>query len=316
MSNLQEKIKKFLLLSDEDADLLAAGDFKSLLVQNKEAVVRVGILYAGVLAAVLIYLSLFSVFGAFGRLILLSLFFGTAALVVFTHRDEFLSLLKYPLFSYFFAGIFALVALSAFSDISSQGSFISKLLALLIIGGAAGGIYTLRAKLAEFGISTLQTAVLALVGCSLLLSLQTVGIRFVSDQDFSNAQRRSEARRLRDAEQMRHNHASMKACASEEECRKLNMKKNTYYSQYEEVAQEACEVAVAKEISGRFEWTVSAKDYKFGGYEVDVLKDEITLTGDRAQLIGRNGVKTKIFYSCRYNTRKKTSLASVRTVQP
>lgn len=92
----------------------------------------------------------------------------------------------------------------------------------------------------------------------------------------------------------------------------MNTKKNSYYAEYEEFAQEACENAVAKEIPGRFEWTVSAKDYKFTSYEVDVLKDDILLIGDRAQLIANDGTKTKITYTCHYNTKKKTTTAAIQ----
>ena len=87
---------------------------------------------------------------------------------------------------------------------------------------------------------------------------------------------------------------------------------NTYYAQYEEISQELCESAVAKEIPGRFEWTVSAKDYKFDRYEVDILKDEIILSGNRAQLIAGNSARMKISYTCRYNTKKKTAQASIQ----
>ena len=312
MSNLQEKIKEILLLSDDDADLLLNGDFKGLMSQNKEAVVRIGIVYGGVLAGVLLYLALFSVFGAMGRLVLTALFFGLTGGAAFVYRKDALALLKYPVFSYFFIGVFALVALSMFSEISAQGSFFSKLLTLLVIGGAIGGAYTLREKMAEFGVSKLQIAGSILAVSALFMSLQAAGIQFVVDSEIAMAQRRSEARRSRDAEQMRRNQASMKMCSSEEECRKMNTKKNSYYAQYEDIAQELCEIAVSKEMPGRFEWSVSAKDYKFNRYEVDVLKDEISLFGDRAYLIGNDSSRTKVVYTCRYNTKKKTSLAAVQ----
>ncbi len=312
MSDMKEKIKGFLLLSDEDVVFLYDGNFKGLLNRNKEACVRMGILYGCVLIAVLLYLSLFSVLGAFGKLVSAGLFFGSVALAGWMRRKDLATLSEYPVFSYSVTGIFFLIALSLLSDISSQGSFLSVFLALLILGGIVGGFYTLRRPAAEFGISTVQGIGLALAACSVLFSLQMAGIQFVTDQEISTAQRRSEARRHRDAEQMRNNQASMKVCASEEECRKMHMKKNTYYAQYEEISQELCESAVAKEITGRFEWTVSAKDYKFDRYEVDILKDEIILSGNRARLIGGNGVKTNISYTCRYNTKRKTCQASVQ----
>ena len=208
------------------------------------------------------------------------------------------------------------MALTLFSGISSQGAFLSKLLMLLIIGGIGGCCYTFRQKARDFGLSVLHIVVVSLVAVSFLFSLQLTGIRFSTDQEILMTQRRSEMRRQRDAEQAQQNSASTKMCSSEEECRKMNMKKNSYYAQYEEVAQEICERAVAKEISGRFEWTVSAKDYKFNRYEVDVLKDEITLFGDNAQLINNKGERTKVMYACRYNTKKKTGKASVKPARP
>lgn len=312
MQNLQEKIKEKLLLADEDVEPLLQGDIKTLLSRNKEAAVRVALACGGCFVGLLIFLSVFSVFGAFGKIILIGAFFGTFGIMVLKHKADLLRATQYPVLSYFLIGFFGLMALSMFSSVSSQGSFFSKLLMLLVIGGVVGGIYTVRSKIADLGVSVLQLVVAGLVVCSLLLSLQATAIQFSIDQEISMAQQRSEMRRQRDAEQMRHNQASTKVCSSEEECRKMNMKKNSYYAQYEEVAQEVCESAVAKEISGRFEWTVSAKDYKFNKYEVDVLKDEITLFGDRANLIANDGARTQLVYTCRYNTKKKTAQAAAR----
>ncbi len=312
MQNLQEKIKEMLLLSDNDIEPLLKGDFKTLLSQNKEAAIRTGIAFAGVLIAVLLFLSLFSFFGAFGKIVLVGLFFGTVGLIAFLHRNDLLEKTKYPICSYFLVCIFGLMMLSMFSSVSTQGSFFSKLLMLLILGSIGAGVYIVRPKATEAGASLMQLIVVALAAGTLLLSLQVSAIQFSVDQELSMAQRRSEMRRQRDAEQMSRNQASMKICASEEECRKMNTKKNSYYSEYEDAAQEICESAVAKEMPGRFEWTVSAKDYKFNKYEVDVLKDEITLFGDRAQLISNGGAKQKVAYACRYNTKKKTAAASVQ----
>ena len=312
MADMKEKLKEFLLLTDEDVASLSNGDFKALLYQNKEACVRIAILYGIVLIAVLVYLSLFSVFGCFGKLVLAGLFFGSIGFAGWKVRADLTKMTEYPVVSYSVIGFFFLIVLSLLSDISSNGSFLSAFLALLILGGAGGCLYAFRQKTAEFGISTVQCIGAALIVCSLLFSIQAAGIQYVNDQDISMARSRSEARRLRDAAKMRGNQASMKVCTSEAECRKMNMKKNAYYEQFEETAQELCEVAVAREIPGRFEWTVSAKDYKFDRYEVDVLKDEITLFGDRAQMIRSRGAKVKISYSCRYNTKKKSTQVSVQ----
>ena len=199
-----------------------------------------------------------------------------------------------------------------FSDISSQGSFLSKLMLFMIVAGVGAGAYTARQVAAGYGVNLIQLVVVALFAGGFLLSLQAAAVQFGLDREVAVAQQRQEMRRLREAEKMRMNNASTKICSTDEECRKMNTKKNSYYAEYEEYAQEACENAVAKEIPGRFEWTVSAKDYKFTSYEVDVLKDDILLIGDRAQLISNNGIKTKISYTCHYNTKKKTTVAAIQ----
>ena len=312
LQDLQEKVKKALLLTDEDIPLLLNCDFKTLLVQNKEAAIRSIVAYIGILVAILLYLGIFSFFGAFVEFLLTALFFGAIAAGVLLKKDTVRELTQYPLFAYLAISVFGLMVLFLFSSISSQGSFFFKFLFLLIACGIGGGIYSFRDKAAAFNLSVLQLVVIGLFAGAFISSLQMSAIRFINDAEIEMAQQRSEMRRRRDAEQMSINQASMKVCSSEEECRKMNMKKNAYYSSYEEVAQETCEAAVSKEISGRFEWTVSPKDYKFNRYEVDVLKDEITLFGDSARLIANNNAKTNVTYSCKYNTKKKTAKASVQ----
>lgn len=315
MQGLLEKIKEKLLLSDEDVEPLLKGNFKVLLAQNKDGAVRAGIAFVGCLIATLIFLGVFSASGAFFKFILTLGLFGILGAVAFINKASLVEKTRYPVCSYLLMAVFGLITLSMFSDISAQGSFFSKLLLILVLGGLGAGVYTMRQKAAEAGVSAMQMVSAALAAASFLLMLQSTAIRFSIDQEIDLAQRRSEMRRQRDAEKMRNSQASTKLCSSEEECRKMNMKKNSYYEQYEEVAQDVCESAVAKEISGRFEWTVSAKDYKFNKYEVDVLKDEVTLFGDFAQLIANNGGRTKLTYSCRYHTKKKTARASVQPVK-
>lgn len=313
MQNLQEKIKELLLLSDEDVEPLLKGDFKTLLAQNRDAAVRVFILYGSCVVALLLFLSLFSVFGAVGKVLLTFLLFGLIGVPAFLAGEKkVLEATRYPALSYFILSVFALMTLSMFSDISSQGSFLSKALLIMIVVGLGAGAYSVRQKAAERGMTLIQLVSAALAAGAFLLSLQAAGVQFGLDREISMAHRRQEVRRLREAEMMRMNQASTKVCATDEECRKMNTKKNSYYAEYEEAAQESCENAVAKEIPGRFEWTVSAKDYKFTSYEVDVLKDDILLIGDRAQLIDNNGIKTKISYTCHYNTKRKTTVAAVQ----
>lgn len=314
MQNLQEKLKEILLLSDEDVDLFLNGDLKMLLARNKEACIRLGIVYGICLVIVLLFLSLFAVFGAFFKVILSFLFFGALGGAVFLAGiDNVRKMMKYPVFSYYLTGLAGLVALRFFSDIWSQGSFLSACLLLMITAGIAAGAYTLRAKAAEKGFSGIYLIAGGLLSLSFLLSLQAAAVQFGVDMEVAQAQEMSEIRRAREAERMRMSVASSKACATEEECRKMNTKKNSYYAEHEENAQDACERAVAKEIAGRFEWTVSARDYKFTSYQVDVPEDDILLMGDRAQLISNDGIKTKISYSCHYNTKKKTAIASINS---
>lgn len=313
MQNLQEKIKELLLLSDNDIEPLLKGDFKTLLSQNKEGAVRVGIVYGSFIVVLLLFLSLFSVFGAFGKVILSFLMFGLICIPAFLAGEEnVLKATRYPAFSYFLLFVFALITLSMFSDISSEGGFLSKLLLFMIVAGLGAGAYSIRQKAAERGLNLIQLVLVTLMLGGFLLSLQAAAVQFGMDREIAMAHQRQEIRRLREAEQMRMNQASTKVCTTDEECRKMNTKKNSYYAEYEEFAQESCENAVAKEIPGRFEWTVSAKDYKFTSYEVDVLKDDILLIGDRAQLIDNDGTKTKITYTCHYNTKKKTTTAAIQ----
>lgn len=313
MQNLQEKIKDILLLTDEDIELLLRGDLKMLMAQNKEAAVRVGIAYGTVLVVVLVFLLLFSVMGAFGKVLLSFIMFGGLFGVAFLAGEKnVLKATKYPAFSYFFLFVFAVMAWSMFSDVMSGGGFLSNLLAVLIVGGLGFGTYTLREKARERGIATIQLTMVALLLGAFLLSLQVAGVQVGRDNEFERARQAQVIRRQREADKMRAQMASTRICTTDEECRKMNTKKNSYYDEYEDIAQMSCENAVAKDIPGRFEWTVSPKVYKFTRYEIDVLKDDILLIGDSAQLIGNDGTKTPLSYTCHYNTKRKTTTTNIQ----
>ena len=307
MQKLQEKLKELLLLSDSDAALLLRGDFKTLLAHNKEAAVRTAVCYGVVFACFLLYMAVFSVFGVLMKMLLILVLFGSFAGVGYAMGLK----TRYPAILYFLIFLFGILALSMFSDITSEGSFVSELFTVMVLGGLGYGVWALRDKAASLGCSLHQSALAAVMAASLIMSFQSAFIRFGIEQEISYAKQREEARRIREAEKMRMSLASSKPCTSDEECKKMNTKKNTYYAENEETAQTICEQAVSKEIPDRFEWTVGAKEYKFTSYQVDVLNDLITLMGDRAQLIDRNGIRTKLSYTCKFNVKLKTAAATV-----
>lgn len=312
MQKLQEKLKELLLLSDSDAALLLRGDFKTLLAHNKEAAVRTAVCYGFVFACFLLYMAMFSVFGVLIKMLLILVLFGTfAGIGCAMGLKKVLSVTRYPAILYFLLFLFGILALSMFSDITSEGSFISELFSLMVLGGLGYGTWALRDKAAAFGCSIHQSALAAVMAASMIMSFQSAFIRFGIEQEISYAKQREEARRIREAEKMRMSLASSKPCTSDEECKKMNTKKNTYYAENEETAQTICEQTVSREIPDRFEWTVGAKEYKFTSYQVDVLNDLITLMGDRAQLIDRNGIRTKLSYTCKFNVKSKTATATV-----
>lgn len=81
IQNWQEKLKDALLLSDEDAQSVLKGDFKTVLSRNREGALRTLSVYGAFLAAVMIFLLLFSVFGGMFKLILMMLFLGVIAAI-------------------------------------------------------------------------------------------------------------------------------------------------------------------------------------------------------------------------------------------
>lgn len=312
MLKIQEKLKELLLLSDADVPLVLRGDFKTLLAHNKEAAIRLAACYGGIFAGFLLYLALFSVFGVMMKMVLTLVLFGVFGAIGFlVGLKNVVKITKYPAVLYFLLVLFGMVALSRLSDITSNGSFVSELFLILILGGLGGGVYVLRDKAAALGLALPQTVLGALMTAAFAMSFQSAFIQFGVEQEIAYAKQREELRRVREAEKMRMSMAASKPCTTDEECKKLNTKKNSYYAEHEEVAQEICEQAVSKEIPDRFEWTVGPKEYKFTSYQVDVLNDLITLMGERAQLIDRNGIRTKLNYTCKYNVKLKTATATV-----
>ena len=312
MLKIQEKLKNFLLLSDADAALLLRGDFKALLMRNKEAFIRVAVCYGIVFAAFLLYLAMFSVFGVMMKLSRAGVLIAVVGAAVYAlGAANVVKATRSPAILYFLLLMFGMISLSMLSEVTGNGSFISELFALLVFGGLAYGVYMVRGRAAKMGCSLTQMIAACLIVTSFTLSVQAAFIQFGVEREIAFAKQREEARRLRDAENMRRSMAESKPCTNDEECKKMNTKKNSYYAEHEEVAQEICEQAVSKEIPDRFEWTVGAKEYKFTSYQVDVLQDLIVLMGDRAQLIDRNGIRTKLNYSCKFNVKRKTATATV-----
>lgn len=310
MQNWQNKLKDILLLSDDDADLVLKADFKTLMKENKDGAIRVLSLYGAFLVALLIFIALFSFFGGLCKIILILI----AAAVIgglgfFIGKDNLIKASKIPAISYFVIFLLSATTLSMFSDVSRMGSGGSKFLLLLIVGGLGAGVYFIRPKVEEKGWSSVQLAIAALLLSSFILSFQVALIQVSIDNDINRVRVVSELRRQKQAEQIRRDSMAspQKACTTDEECRKMNTKKNEYYAKFEEIAMETCEKAVSKEIPSRFEWTVSPKEYKFSSYQVDVLQDQILLAGDKAQLIDGSGNKKPFGYVCRYNTKTKTT---------
>lgn len=312
IQNWQEKLKDALLLSDEDAQSVLKGDFKTVLSRNMEGALRTLSVYGAFLAAVMIFLLLFSVFGGMFKLILMMLFLGViAAIGAAIGKEAALQATKEPGIFYFAGFLLGMVVMSMFSDITSEGSGASQFLLFLVLGGAVGGCIAMKPKFQEKNWAVSQVVLAALVLVCAFTMTQSAFIRMTIDGNMEYIRQYSEQKRREQAQAMREGFSSgaaaPQACTTEEECKRMNMKKNDYYAQHEAEAMATCENAVAKEITSRFEWTVSPQDYKFTNYQVDVLNDMITLSGDRAQLIDANGNKTQISYRCRYNTRRKTT---------
>lgn len=310
MQNWLETLKDLLLLSDEDVDSVRKGDFKTLLNENRDGLVRVCGVYAALLLCLFIFLSLFFWLGGTGRLVLMFLFFSVFAVAgALSGKEAALRATRERGVAGFVILMLAFVLMRMFSDVSANGSGPSQALMYVVFAGAIGGGLALKPKLQDRNWADLQIILTALSLAVFVTMMQSAFIRMTIDANAEYVRQYSERQRAKQAEEMRKNSMSApeKACTSEEECKRMNMKKNDYYIKHEAEVMATCENAVAKEITSRFEWTVSPADYKFTSYQVDVLNDEITVSGDRVRLIDAQGNKTPLSYRCRYNVRSKTT---------
>lgn len=311
MKNVGQSLKKILLLTDDDIPLLLQGDFGNLMKQNKEGAIRVSICYASLLLALLIFLGLFSLVGVLFKMFLSVAIFGLLGFVAYSVGEEnVVKATKYPAFSYFLVFLFGVMTFSMVHSVLSDGGFLSFLCVLVVVGGVGGCFYLLRDKAKAKGYSSIQLALIGLIITSFLLSFQSAFVQMSEEHDIKVQKQRIELKRAREAEKMKDLLSESKACTNEEDCKKANTKKNTYYQEYEEEAQNVCESSVAKEFPGRFEWTVGKNDYKFDRFQVDVVNDKITLFGDKAQLIESGNIKIKVSYNCTYDTKKRIAKAS------
>ncbi|MCQ2966014.1 MAG: hypothetical protein MJ250_04660 [Alphaproteobacteria bacterium] len=311
MKNIGQSLKEKLLLTDEDMPLLLQGDFANLMKQNREGAVRVSICYASLLLALLIFLGLFSLVGVLFKMFLSVLIFGLLGFVAYSVGEEnVVKATKYPAFSYFLVFLFGVMTFSMIHSVMSDGGFLSFLCVIVIVGGIFGGFYLMREKAKARGYTYIQLTLIGLVLTSFLLSFQSAFVQMGTEHEIKVHKQRVELQRAREAEKMKDLLSESKACTNEEDCKKANTKKNTYYQQYEEEAQNSCENAVARELPGRFEWTVGKNDYKFDRFQVDVVNDKITLFGDKAQLIETGNIKIKVNYTCTYDTKKRITSAS------
>lgn len=305
-----DKVKRFFRLTDEGVEAFLQYDFRRLALENKDAFIRLAGAYGGAFIAVLLYLAVLSVSGIMTQLIVSTLFFGAIAGAVYAIGLENVNkATKHPIVSYYLLFLFGIVALSMFFSVCG-GGFIAKFFLLMIVGGLGyGGYFVLTVR--KMPLSVVQVVLAGLFVAGYVFSVQASFVSLAVEQEMNALKRRNEIRRLKEADEMRRSMASSKTCMNEEECKKINTKKNYYYAQHEDETQEVCEQAVSKEIPSRFEWTVSAKDYKFPSYTVDVLNDTITVMGDLAQLVNRDGSRTRISYTCKYNVKSKTATATV-----
>lgn len=310
----KDKIKHFFHMEDEDIDSFLCFDLRKLALDNHDAFVRLMACYGAVFAAVIVFLLVFHYLGVadhvFAQIIFATLFFGGVAFAVYRGGiDKVIKLTDHKVIVVSLLIFFSLIAFIMFCGVTSGGMFAKAVLVLILAGLGSGGYFVFKYK--KLALSVMQIVLCGTVIAGYLFSVQSsfvgLGIRLEADA----LKRREEIRRRRDAEAMERSMMTSKACSTEEECRKLNVKKSQYYAEHEEEAQDVCEKVVSGEIQGRFEWTVGAKDYKFTSYSVDVLHDMITLMGDKAQLVLPNEGRTKLSYTCKFNVKTRVATASV-----
>lgn len=308
MSDIKEKIMAFLLATAQDEELIVSGKIPELFQKNRDAAVRLTAMCGSFFCLVFIWLIMFSVSGFLMQLFLLCAAFGILAAAVYKiGYKNVCNALNYPVVSYPAAFTFAFGALYMLSDVFSQGGFFAAFMMILIIGALAGGIYKIRMQSAVkvSDISLAIAASLVIIFFSGLI-LSCISLSVVNQQERVEAW--TEQNRLRKAQEMKQN---MLSCTTEEECARLQMNKNKFYQEHEMAAQETCERAVAAQIPSRFEWTVTAKTPKFSQYSIDVLKETVMLSGNKAVMIESDGTKTPFSYTCIYNTNSKTAKAKI-----
>ena len=309
MQDIKEKILTFLLATPQDEDLIKNGRIPELFQQNKEAAVRLICLYGSFFILMFLWLILFSVSGFLFQLILLFSAFGVLGILGYKlGTDTLMKASKLPGVSYPCAFTFAFGALYLLSDVFSQGGFFAVLTMLTVAGGLGAGIYKIKQK----NLLNVSNVSLGIVSALVIIFFSGLVLSCIS-LSAENRQERVEAwtaaKRERQAQEMKQN---MLSCTTEEECARLQMNKNQYYQTHEKEAQETCEYAVAAQVPTRFEWTVSPKTPKFSQYSIDVLKDSITLSGNKASMISQDGSKQQFTYTCVYNTKKKTAKAQIQ----
>lgn len=308
---LKEKVRQTLRLNDAGIEAFLDYNFKKFALENHEGFIRVMACLSVCLITPFIYYALFSFFGIAARFFFPFLFFGAIAFAVY--RTGYKSVQKFadiPPFREIILAFFGIIAVLMFFKCSTNGGFVAKTFQVIVIGALVYGGYFIR-NVRKMKVPVSQILIGAFFTTGFVFSVQSSFVLYAMEREMEILETQAKVRRLKEAKEMERLIASSKLCTNEEDCNKLNKKKNVYYSEHEEEAQEICEKTVASEIQERFEWTVGAKDYKFTSYKVDVLHDSITVMGDRAQLVHRDGSRTKISYSCKYNVKAKTATATI-----
>ena len=137
------------------------------------AAVRLAACYGAVFACFLLYLALFSVFGVMMKMILTLILFGVFGLIGYLiGLKRVVKVTKYPAILFFLLAMFGMLTLSRLSDITTNGSFVSELFLLLILGGLGIGVYAIREKAAGLGFAMSQVFLGALMTAAFAMSFQ------------------------------------------------------------------------------------------------------------------------------------------------